>query len=135
MDLSQYYEAICKEPMLSKQEEKRLILIYKNPSTSEVDRGKTKDKVIKSNLRFVFKQAKYYSKNDPTTFEELISAGNEGLLVGLEKYRPAEGKEFLTYAGWWVKQRILKAMSQMRIVSLPIWKQQLSAKIAKVKEA
>lgn len=65
-------------------------------------------------------------------FEELIAAGNEGLLVGMEKFKPESGNRFLTYAGFWVAQRILKHMSTLRIVSLPIWRQQLSARIQKL---
>jgi RNA polymerase sigma factor (sigma-70 family) len=134
MDLSKYYELICREKMLSREEEHALMAIFKNEATPEKERQKAKDRLIKANLRFVFKQAKKYSRNEPNMFPELISAGNEGLLVGLEKYDASRGGRFLTYAGWWVKQRILKEMSRMRIVSLPIWKQQLAARIAKAKE-
>lgn len=135
MNLSKYYEMICREPIMSKDEEQKLMAVYKSPTTSEKDRQKAKDRIIKANLRFVFKQAKNYSRNDPSMFEELISAGNEGLLVGLEKYDPERKIRFLTYAGWWVIQRILKEMSKMRIVSLPIWKQQLAARISRAKDS
>lgn len=134
MNLSQYYELICREPIMTKAEEQRLMAVYKLSTTPDKERQKAKDRIIKANLRFVFKQAKNYSRNDPSMFEELISAGNEGLLVGLEKYDSSYEGRFLTYAGWWVKQRILKEASKMRIVALPIWKQQLAAKIGKAKE-
>jgi RNA polymerase primary sigma factor len=133
MDLSRYYEEICREPILTKDEELAVMAIYKNPSSSEKERQRAKDRIIRANLRFVFKQAKKYSRNDPSKMDVLISAGNEGLLIGLEKFDPRKKKRFLTYAGWWVIQRILKEMSQMRIVSLPIWKQQLASKIARLK--
>ena len=132
MDLSKYYTEICKAPILNKEEEKELISKYKNPSTPEKEKTKLRDKLITSNLRFAFKQAKVFSKNEPGTFEELISAANEGLLVGLEKFNPDSGVRFLSYAGWWVNQRILDEMANMRIVSLPKWRQQLAARIAKV---
>lgn len=119
---------------MPKEEEQKLMAIYKDETLTEKERQKAKDRIIKANLRFVFKQAKNYSRNDPTMFEELISAGNEGLLVGLEKYDPSRKIRFLTYAGWWVVQRILKEMSKMRIVSLPIWKQQLAARISRAKD-
>jgi len=83
----------------------------------------------------VFKEAKRRSKNDPFLFEELIAAGNDGLLVGMEKYNPESDFRFLTYAGWWVKQRMLNLMGKQRIVALPIWRQQLSARIEKAVEA
>jgi RNA polymerase primary sigma factor len=119
MDLSRYYSEICKTPLLTKEEEFDLFMELNDPAISEKEKAKIKDKIIKANLRFCFKTAKKYSKNDPDIFEELICAGNDGLLVGLEKFKPSMNVRFLSYAGWWVQQRILKEMSKMRIVSLP----------------
>lgn len=129
MDLSKYYEEICREPILSKEEETDLFLELTDKGISEKRREQIRDRIIRANLRFVFRQAKHFSKNDPSLFEELIAAGNEGLLVGMGKFDPNSGYRFLTYAGFWVQQRILNQMSRLRIVSLPIWKQQLAAKI------
>ena len=131
MDLTKYYTEICKVPILKKEEEKELLTRYVDPTTPEKEKDKIKDRVIRANLRFAFKQAKNYSKNDPSIFVELISAANEGLLVGLEKFDPSRDIRFLSYAGWWVIQRILDEMSNMRIVSLPKWKQQLASRITK----
>ncbi len=134
MDLSAYYQDIYKVPLLNREEEYDLFLELNDDGISEKEKNKIKDRIIKANLRFVFKQAKNFSRNDPEIIGELISAGNEGLLVGLEKYKPSKEVRFLSYAGWWVNQRILKEMSKMRIVALPIWKQQLSARIQKATE-
>lgn len=131
MDLSAYYEQICKHSLLTREEEYDLFMELSDPGLSEREREKIRTKIINANLRFVFKQAKKFSKNEPDTFKELIGAGNEGLLVGLYKYNPNNGVRFLSYAGWWVQQRMLKEMSKMRIVALPIWKQQLIARIQK----
>ena len=80
-----------------------------------------------------------YATTDSTKarnrIKELISAGNEGLTVAFDKYSPAKKVRFLTYAGAWVDQRITHHMSRMRIVSLPTYKQQICAKIDKVKAA
>lgn len=135
MNISHYYDIIMKEPLLDKEEEKDLFLELQDEGLPEARRVAIKERIIRANLRFVFKEAKRYSKNDPSIFEELISAGNEGLLVGMEKYDPNSGYRFLTYAGWWVNQRILNQMSKQRLVALPIWRQQLSARIQKVLEA
>lgn len=131
MNLSQYYAEICKQPLLTEEEERDLFLELSDEGLSERRRSQIKDKIIRSHLRFVFRQAKYFSKNDPSMFEELIAAGNEGLMAGFEKFSPERGMRFLTYAGHWVKQRILKQMASMRIVSLPIYKQQLATRIQK----
>lgn len=133
MDLSKYYEEICKQPILKKNEERELLLTIENKTSTPLAKKKARDRILAANLRFVFKQAKKYSKNDPSTFGELIAAGNEGLIVALDKFSSTREVRFLTYAGFWVKQRILKEMSKMRIVSLPIWKQQLAARIERLK--
>lgn len=134
MDLSKYYAEICKTPLLTKEEEIELFERYYDPKVSDKEKSLIRDKIITANLRFSFKQAKNFSKNDPGMFKDLISAANEGLIVGFDKYNPSREVRFLSYAGWWVQQRILKEMSKMRIVSLPIWKQQLAARIAKEME-
>jgi len=130
-NLSNYYEAICKTPLLSREEEHDLFLELTDEGLPESRRKQVRETIIKSNLRFVFKQAKYRSKNDPDIFEELIAAGNEGLLVGLSKYTLDKNVRFLSYAGWWIDQRMWSQMSKMRIVALPMWKQQLAARIQK----
>lgn len=131
MDLTKYYEDICKAPMLSREEEETLFKEYHNEETSEKRKRVIRDTIIGSSLRFVFKTARNKADGDLTLFEEFIMEGNEGLLVGFEKFDHTSGNRFLSYAGWWVLQRILKAMSKMRMVSLPIWKQQLVARIQK----
>lgn len=129
MGITKYFETISERyPLLSKEEEKDLLDIYYN-STSEAARSKARDRIIGSNLRYVFKRAKKYAKRNAEQFEDLIAAGNEGLLVGLEKFDPTSGNRFLTYAGWWVMQRMLREMARWRLVALPAQKQQLAARI------
>lgn len=134
MDLSKYYVEICKQPLLSREEELDHFMELRDPGITDKRKSRIRDIIINSSLRFVFKQAKYFSKSDPDMFEVLIGAGNEGLMVALDKFKPESGYRFLSYAGHWIMQRQLKEMSQMRIVSLPICKQQLASKIQKVTE-
>lgn len=135
MNLSTYYKEISKQKLLTREEELDLFLEMRDETLPEGQRARARDKLLTANLRFVFKRAKYFSRKEPDLFSELISAGNEGLIVALDKYTPETGNKFLTYAGAWVDQRILKCMSQQRIVSLPIRKQQIAAKIAKIVES
>lgn len=135
MNIPQYYAEICKIPLLSKAEEEALFKEYYTKSTTENKKKQIRDLVIRSNLRFAFKQAKFHSSEAPGMFEELISAGNEGLTVAFDKYSPKKNVRFLTYAGAWVVQRIKHHMSMMRIVSLPTYKQQICARIDKLKGA
>jgi RNA polymerase primary sigma factor len=133
MNLSNYYADICKFPILTAAEELELLTTYFE-SDSESAKKSAKHRLISSNMRFVFKRAKLLSKGDTEQFIELISAGNEGLVVGLEKFDHKSGMRFLTYAGWWVYQRQMKQMSEFRLVSLPTQKQQLSVKIKRLKD-
>lgn len=134
MDLAPYYESICKQPILTAEQEADLFLELDDEGITPARKKEIKDLLIVSNLRFVFKQAKYFSKNDPEVFGELIAAGNEGLAVSLNNFDPKCGVKFLTYAGYWINQRIYHHMASMRIVSVPIWKQQLSVKIQRYKD-
>jgi RNA polymerase primary sigma factor len=135
MDLAKYYSDISSEPLMTREEEEDAFKLLDDKGLSVKERAKIRDRIIRANLRFVFKQAKQYSKGDPEVFATLISAGNEGLVVALEKFQPERGFRFLSYAGFWVSQRILKEMSGHRIVSLPIYRQQLAARITKVQAA
>jgi RNA polymerase sigma factor (sigma-70 family) len=130
-DISKYYDQISREPLLTREEETDLFLLLRDEGLSQKERDKIRDRIIRANLRYPFKLAKSYSKGDPGTFEELIAAGNEGLVVAMEKFDPDRGFRFLSYAGFWCSQRILKQMASMRIVALPIYRQQLAARIQK----
>ena len=135
MDLSKYYAEICKTKLLTLEEERDYCIRYKDPSTSEEEKQRIKNAVIKANLRYTFKQARKYSKNDPSTFEDLICEANIGLLIGFDKYDVTTNFRLLTYCDWWIRQRMLDSMSKMRIVALPVWKQQVASKIQKLKDS
>lgn len=135
MDLSKYYEAICKIPILTPSEERELIAVYFSEESSDKDKARAREKIISSNLRFPFKQAKELAKTAPEQFEDLIAAGNEGLTIALDKYDPTTPHRFLTYAGWWVFQRQQDTLAGYRMVRLPIWKQQLAQRICKAIDA
>lgn len=131
MNLSQLYSDICKTPLLSKDEEKVLLDEYFSKESTAHTKKKAKNSLLASHRRFAFSKAKMLSKGDTEQFEELYNAGCEGLVVGLDKFDNSQGMRFLTYAGWWVYQRQMKAMSEFRLVALPTQKQQLSVKIRK----
>lgn len=133
MDLSKYYAEICKTPILTREEEAELVNKFFDDSTPESEKSIIRENLIKANMRYVFNLARKYSKNDPTTFADLIAAGNEGLTVGVDKYTPGRGTRVISYAHFWVRQRILEEMASMRLVALPVYKQQLSSKIERIK--
>jgi RNA polymerase primary sigma factor len=131
---NQYYENISRKPLLTRDEERALLVTLRSEESSPLQKERARNSLIEANLRFVFKQAKKYSRRHPASFEDILSAGNEGLMVGVDKFDITSGHRLLTYAGHWVFQRIMKEMSKLRLVSLPIWKQQVAATIARLKE-
>jgi RNA polymerase nonessential primary-like sigma factor len=109
-----YLRQIGFQPLLSAREE--LSLARKIAKGCEPSR----QKMIESNLRLVVKIARHYCKRG-LPFMDLIEEGNIGLMVAVRKYDPKRGFRFSTYATWWIRQNIERAiMNQTRTVRLPI---------------
>lgn len=81
---------------------------------------KSLEKLTSSNLRFVISVAKKY-QNRGMSLLDLISEGNVGLMEAAYRFDETKGFKFISYAVWWIKQAILKALSeQSRIVRVPL---------------
>lgn len=84
-----------------------------------------KDKVVKSNLRFVVTIAKQF-QNRGIPLMDLISSGNEGLIKAVDKFNTTKGVTFLSYAVWWIRQSIYNSIYwQAREIRLPMSQQLL----------
>ena len=112
--LSSYLKAIDKIPLLTYEEEYELALKAKNGDK------KAREKLINANLRFVVSVAKKF-RGQGMPLEDLINEGNIGLMTAVDKFEPEKGYHFISYAVWWVRQAILKALAeQSRPVRLPL---------------
>jgi RNA polymerase primary sigma factor len=111
--LSMYLKEIGKYSPLSQAEEKDLI------KRAQAGDKKASEKIITSNLKFVVKIANLY-KNRGLLLSDLINEGNTGLIKAIKKFDITRDIRFLSYATWWIKQAILKAISQQtKVVRVP----------------
>ncbi|MGY5139599.1 RNA polymerase sigma factor [Mycoplasmopsis gallinarum] len=96
-------------------------------------RGKrARDKLIKRNLRLVINNAKKY-KNRGLSFIDLISEGNSGIVKAVQKYDVSKGFKFSTYATWWIRQAITRAVAdQARTIRVPVHMVETINKITKI---
>ena len=112
--LAMYLKDINKVPMVSREEE--IELATKAQSGDKA----AKNKLVNANLRFVVNIAKKY-QNHGLDLTDLISEGNIGLLTAVEKFDVSKGYHFISYAVWWIRQSILKAICEKsRAIRLPL---------------
>lgn len=109
-----YLREIGKIPLLTAEEELAL--------ANRVIAGekKAKDQMAEANMRLVVSIAKRYSGRG-LDFLDLIQEGNTGLLRAVEKFDPSKGFKFSTYATWWIRQAITRAIAdQARVIRIPV---------------
>ena len=124
--VKQYFNSIRKFPLLKPAEEKTL--------ARKIARGDAlaRTRMIEANLRLVVNIAKKYI-NRGFPIQDLIEEGNIGLIKSVERFRAAKGCKFSTYATYWIRQTIERAVAnQANVVRLPI---HVSADISKLSRA
>ncbi|MFH1996778.1 MAG: sigma-70 family RNA polymerase sigma factor [Candidatus Omnitrophota bacterium] len=123
-----YLKDIKKLPLLTAEEEREV--------AERIMKGdaKARQKMIQSNLRLVINIAKKYSYLG-VSMMDLIEEGNLGLMKAVEKYNPRKGYRFSTYAAWWIKQYITRAIAnQGKTVRIPVYVIELMLRFKKVTE-
>lgn len=109
-----YLNDISRTPLLTAEDELRIGRLV-----CEGDEDARKQ-MIESNLRLVVNVAKKY-RHRGLPFLDLVNEGNLGLIHAVEKYEPEKGFRFSTYATWWIRQAIERAiMLQTRVIRLPV---------------
>ena len=149
--IEQYYTELRAGVFLSASEERYLVHRYMTcdacqwkfpPSYHEAERPpktcrkcneprdfKAHTLLIKGALRFVVKVAREYARRargpayDSTMLKKLISAGNVGLLIAIERYDLKKETRLLTYAAWWIREKIREELDRDGIVRVPSYKQ------------
>ncbi len=135
-----YLKEISKTPLLKTNEELKLAKIYSESrevnSTLKQKQGGgiARQKLIKANLRLVVSIARKYSSRGLDLLD-LIQEGNMGLIKAAEKFDYKLGYKFSTYATWWIRQAVTKAINEKsRIIRLPNSVQGILYKVRKAKE-
>jgi RNA polymerase primary sigma factor len=112
--LSMYLKEISRIPLLSREEEETVARAAAKGNKA------ARDRLVNANLRFVVNVAKKY-QGQGLSLEDLISEGNIGLINAVERYDAEKGYHFISYAVWWIRQAILKAICEKsRMIRLPL---------------
>lgn len=111
--LNSYFKDVSRQPMISPEEEIELTKKIKKGNEAAVK------KLVEANLRFVISVAKQY-QNKGLALVDLIQEGNIGLIEAARKFDETRGFRFISYAVWWIRQAIIKALSdQCRTIRVP----------------
>jgi len=107
-----YWREIKNSEPLSREDEVRLFKLVRRGDEE------ARQQIIQANLRFVVSVARNY-RDYGMTFGELISEGNVGLLEAVKRFDENRGFKFITYAVWWIRQAILKALAEQSRITRP----------------
>lgn len=126
--LTAYLREIADYPQLTIEEEKILAQKIENGDSE------AKRELIQANLRLVVTIARKAIHMSALPMIDLIQEGNLGLMIAAEKFNYKLGYKFSTYAGWWIKQSMFKAISeQSHCMKIPVYIQETLSKYSKVK--
>lgn len=126
--LKTYLREIRTIPLLTAQEE---VSLSKRAKKGDEHARKA---MIRANLRLVINIAKRYMYLG-IPFLDLIEEGNLGLMKAVDKFNPQKGFRFSTYAAWWIKQSIMRSITEQgKMIRIPVYMNELISKWKKTKE-
>ncbi len=145
--LSLYLRDMGRVPRLTAREEIRLALLIQQgqleqqralqddtlPNDTVMERAKeAQRRLIEANLRLVVSIAKKY-QNGGLALLDLIQEGNKGLMIAVDKFDPTKGYKFSTYATWWIRQYVSRALAnQARTIRIPVHMYEKINRVARV---
>ena len=128
--LQSYLKQIKNIPLLTPEREKELAIRAINGDIQ------ARNELVSANLRLVVMAAKKYNQNTSLSFEDLIQEGNDGLMRAVKDFKPELGYRFTTYAMYWIKQAISRAiLNHSRTIRLPVNIIELQSKYKKAVDA
>ena len=129
--LNKYLKNMGAIPLLSREDE---VEVARRIEAGGPDAELAKQALINANLRLVVSIAKQYSYRG-MPLADLIQEGNLGLIKATEKFDYRRGFKFSTYASWWIRQSIIRAIeSQIRTIRIPIYKLEVVNKVHQVQK-
>ena len=130
--LNKYLKTMGRIPLLSREDE---VEVARRVKEGGSDCELAKIALTNANLRLVVSIAKQYTYRG-LPLADLIQEGNIGLMKAVEKFDYARGFKFSTYASWWIRQSIIRAIeSQIRTIRIPIYKLEVVNKVHQVQKA
>lgn len=126
-----YLDEIGSQRLLTAEEELALARTYRASPTSPAGR-RARQRLIEANLRLVVSIAARY-QNRGLAFGDLIQEGNIGLFRAVDRYDPERGFRFSTYATWWIRQAITRALAERsRTIRLPVHLNDLLSQVSRI---
>lgn len=130
--LNAYIRTISKIPVLDAIKERELAKMAKEGFGEEFHNAKKE--LVRANLKLVVNITRKTIQVSSLPMIDLIQEGNLGLMIAIEKFDYKLGYRFSTYAAWWIKQSIFKAISeQSHCVKIPVYIQETLSKFSKIK--
>lgn len=125
-----YFKDLSKVIVLTPEKEREIYNKYRESGFKDEE---SRQRLLLGCLRLVVTRASRFCRKNPAMLDDLIGAGNEGLLVALTKYNPDKGTRIPSYAIYWIDLFIRTALSGNHPVKVPMWRQKKASKLRRLR--